>query len=127
MINADSVEAALQRRIVDAEPALRSKALRTSRPDDLRRAMLPNLPPNIVLSPGRIEITADSAAAMVESLIALAMVMENDLNRWEQAISHPRISPPEQDEDLKWFISHIRQNTFEPADNPTSVAGQPSA
>ena len=127
MIAADSVEAALQRRIVQAEPAPRPKPLRVSLPHDLKHAMLPNLPGNIVLSPGKIEITANSATAMVEALMTLAMVMQNDLDRWEQAISHPVSSAPEQDEDLRRLISHLRENTFEQRAIATSAADQPYA
>ena len=85
MITANSVEEALQRRLIDAEPAPRPKALQITLPEDLRRAMLPDLPANVTLAPGRIEITAESATGMVESLFALAMVMQNDLERWQRA------------------------------------------
>lgn len=108
MIAADSVEAALQRRLAAAEPPPRPKALQVSLPDDLRRAMLPDLPANVTLSPGRIEITADTAIGMVESLFALAMIMQNDLDRWQQAIEPPP-APATVDEDLKNFLVHLRQ------------------
>ena len=108
MIAADSVEAALQQRLAAAEPPARPKALRVSLPDDLRRAMLPDLPANVSLSPGRIEITADTAIGMVESLFALAMVMQNDLERWQKAIEPPPASA-EVDEELKGFLAHLRQ------------------
>ena len=48
--------------------------------------MLPDLPPNITLEPGRLEIRADNAQAMLESLVALAMVMTNDLERFRGAV-----------------------------------------
>ncbi len=108
MIAADSVEAALQQRLAAAEPPPRPKAMRVSLPDDLRRAMLPDLPANVSLSPGRIEITADTAVAMVESLFALAMVMQNDLDRWQKAIEPPQ-KPDAVDEDLRGFLAHLRQ------------------
>ena len=57
----------------------RPKALKVSLPEDLRRAQLPDLPANVALSPGRIEITADNAVGMLESLVVLAMVMQNNL------------------------------------------------
>ena len=105
---ADSVEAALQQRLAAAEPPPRPKALRVSLTDDLRRAMLPDLPANVSLSPGRIEITADTAIGMVESLYTLALVMQNDLDRWQQAIEPPP-EPTTVDEDLKSFLAHLRQ------------------
>ena len=86
MIAASSVEEALRQRLLAAGGPPRPKTLRVSRPEDLRRARLPDLPANISLKPGRIEITAGTAVAMLESLLALAMVMQNDLDRFQQAI-----------------------------------------
>ena len=77
IITAESVEAALQKRLSEANPAPRPKALQVSLPDDLRHAMLPDLPGNVTLEPARIEIRADSAEAIVESLCTLAMIMQN--------------------------------------------------
>ena len=108
MIAADSVEAALAARLARAEPAPRSKALRVSLPEDLRGAMLPDLPRNVTLSPGRIEITAPTAAGMVEALMTLALVMQNDLERWQRLIEPPP-EPAAVDEDLKRFLAHLRQ------------------
>ena len=108
MIAADSVEAALQQRLATAEPPPRPKALRVSLPEDLRRAMLPDLPANVSLSPGRIEITADTALTMVESLFTLALVMQNDLDRWQKAIEPPP-APTEVDDELKSFLKHLRE------------------
>jgi hypothetical protein len=43
--------------------------------------MLKDLPQHISLSLGRLEITADSAVAMLESLALLAQAMQNDLTQ----------------------------------------------
>lgn len=86
MIAAPSVEESLRRRVAEAEPPPKSKTLRVSLPMDLRRAMLPDLPPNVLLTPGRIEIQASTAVAMLESLLTLAMVMQNDLDRFKAVI-----------------------------------------
>ena len=109
MITADSVEEALHQRLAEAEPAPRPRLLQVSLPDDLRRAMLPDLPSNVTLSPGRIEITADSAIGMVESLFALAMIMQNDLDRWQHLIEPAQSAPATVDEDLRNFLTHLRQ------------------
>ncbi len=69
--------------------------------------MLPDLPPNVTLAPGRIEITADSASAMIKSLIALAMVMQNDLERWQRAIA-PAAPTSVPDEELSALLSNLR-------------------
>ncbi len=109
MVAAESVEAALQMRLLEADPVPRPKALRVALPDDLRHAMLPDLPGNVTLEPGRIEITAESAEAMVESLFSLAIIMQNDLDRWSQLIEPPREKPAHIGEDLKAFLAHLRK------------------
>lgn len=39
--------------------------------------------------PGRVEIKDSASVAMVGSLLAFAMVMQNDLKRWQQLIEPP--------------------------------------
>lgn len=87
MIKAPSVDGAMRARLAEAEPVPRPKALRVSLPPDLRNAMLPDLPPNITLEPGRLEIRAGSAEALLESLVTLAIVMTNDLERFRVAVA----------------------------------------
>ena len=90
MIAAPSVDEAMRARLAGAEPVPRPKALRVSLPSDLRQAMLPDLAPNITLEPGRLEIRAETAEGMLESLVALAMVMQNDLQRLRELIEPSR-------------------------------------
>lgn len=87
MIKEPSVDEAMRARLAEAEPVPRPKPLRVSLPPDLRNAMLTDLPPNITLEPGRLEIRAESAEAMLESLVTLAMVMTNDLERFRVAVA----------------------------------------
>ena len=108
MVQAPSADEALRSRLLGAEPAPRTRTLRVSLPADLRRAMLPDLPPNVSLSPGRIEVTAPTAIKMLEALCALAMVMQNDLDRF-QAVIEPAPVPPEvSDDELKEMLSRLR-------------------
>ena len=109
MIAAPSVEEALRARMAGAEPPPKPKTLRVSLPADLRRAMLPDLPSNVVLSPGRIEINAATAVAMLESLLALAMVMQNDLGRFQEAIEPPA-APGAEDNELRQFFGRLRES-----------------
>lgn len=107
MIAAPSVEEALRQRSAEAEPPPRSRALRVSLPEDLRRAMLPDLPANITLEPGRLEIRADSAVGMLESLLTLAMVMQNDLDRFGAVIEPQPSSPDVSDTALREMIDRL--------------------
>ena len=108
MIASPSVEEALRQRLLEAEAPPRPKTLRVSLPEDLRRARLSDLPPNITLSPGRLEITASTAVDMLESLLALAMVMQNDLDRFREAIEPPAVPVITTDEELQAFLGRLR-------------------
>lgn len=108
MITAPSVDEALRARLDHVEPVARPKPLKVSLPADLRHAMMPDLPPTITLAPGRLEIRAETAEAMLESLFALAMVMLNDLERFRAAIE-PTPPPDEvRDESLRRLIHEMR-------------------
>ncbi len=106
MSRANSVEEALRTRLGAAEPPPRPKPLRVTLPADLRNAMLPDLPANITLEPGRLEIRAETAVALLESLVTLAAVMGNDLDRFQQAVEPPRASVA--DADLQALLSGMR-------------------
>lgn len=82
MIAAPSVDKGLRDGLAEAEPAPARKRTKVSLPENLRHAMLPDLPANVILAPGRLEISSSTAVEMLESLVALAMVMRNDLDRF---------------------------------------------
>lgn len=109
MIAAPSVEEALRQRLAEAEPPPRPRTLKVSLPEDLRRARLPDLPANVHLSPGRITIQADTAVAMLESLLALALVMQNDLDRFRERIEPPARPPHIDDGELHEWFTAVRE------------------
>ena len=113
MIAAPCVEDALRQRLREAEPPPKPKALRASLPEDLRRARLPDLPANITLQPGRLEVTAATAVGMLESLLALAMVMQNDLDRFQAAIEPPPASEGN-DQELRELFLRLRSGSSLP-------------
>ena len=108
MIAAPSVEEGLRDRLAEAEPAPARKRMKVSLPQDLRHAMLPDLPSNIALSAGLLEIRSQTAVGMLESLIALATIMQNDLDRFQALIEPTRTSPVE-DADLRRWIERMRE------------------
>ena len=111
MVAADSLEGAFRARLMGAEPAPRSKPLRVSLPADLRCAMLRDLPANILLEPGRLEVRADSAEKIVESLMTLGMIMQNDLESVFARLEPP--PPPREsssmDKDLREMLRSLRE------------------
>ena len=109
MIAAPAVEPALQERLAAADPPPRRTTLRTSLPSDLRQAMIEDLPPNVTLSPGRLEITAPTAVAMLESLVTLALVMQNDLERFRTVIEPPPAPPEIGDQEMEQMFGRLRE------------------
>ena len=109
MIAAPSVEEGLRARMLEAEPPPRPRPLRVSLPVDLRSAMLPDLPPNIRLAPGRLEIEAPTAIAMLESLMTLALIMQNDLDRFQAAIEPPSYPPEITDAEIRMHLEQLRK------------------
>jgi len=67
--------------------------------------MLRDLPENIRLSAGRLEITASSAVAMLESLALLAQAMQNDLEQVRSILEPPVFPPHVEDEELQEFLA----------------------
>ena len=110
ILEAPSVEEGLRTRMLEAAPAPKSKPLRVSLPSDLRSARLPDLPPNITLALGRLEINASTAVSMLESLVALAMVMQNDLERFRAVIEPPSTSLVE-DQELRAMVRRLRESS----------------
>ena len=109
MIAAPAVEPALQERLAAADPPPRRTTLRTSLPSDLRQAMMEDLPANVILATGRLEITAPTAVAMLESLVALALVMQNDFERFRTVIEPPPAPPEIGDQELKQMFGRSRE------------------
>ena len=109
LISAPNFEDAFRSRVRDADSPPASKPLRVSLPNDLRSVLVRDLPAHIVLSRGRLEITATSAISLLESLALLAQAMQNDLGQ-VQAIFEPPASPPYiEDDDLREFLADLRR------------------
>jgi hypothetical protein len=108
MIEAPDFDLALRSRVREADAPPAPKPLRVALPSDLRSIMLKDLPQHISLSPGRLEITADSAVAMLESLALLAQAMQNDLTQVQAVLEPPTAPPVVEDDDLRTFLAELR-------------------
>lgn len=107
MVAADSVEAGMQARLLEADAPPKPKTLRVALPADLRNIMLRDLPDNIRLSTGRLEIDAPTAVAMLESLALLAQAMGNDLDQIGNVIEPPR-TPRVGDDELRGLLAGLQ-------------------
>jgi hypothetical protein len=108
MIDAPDFDLALRSRVLEADAPPSPKPLRIALPLDLRSVLLRELPANITLSQGRLEITADSTVVMLESLALLAQAMQNDLAQVQAVLDPPAIPPYVEDDDLRAFLEELR-------------------
>ena len=108
MIDAPDFDLALRSRVLEADAPPSPKPLRIALPADLRSVLLRDLPANITLSPGRLEITADSTVGMLESLALLAQAMQNDLVQVQAVLDPPPAPPHVEDDDLRAFLAELR-------------------
>jgi hypothetical protein len=110
MVEADSVENALRHRLLEAEAPPAPKPLRVALPADLRNVMLRDLPENINLTRGRLEISAPDTIGMLENLALLARALQNDLDSAQATWDPVRESATDEDDDLKAFLLHLRNS-----------------
>ncbi len=113
MIDAPDLDEALRARILEAASPPSSKPLRVPLPQDLRSVTVRDLPGNISLSKGRLEITAESTTSLLESLALLAQAMQNDLAQVEAIIEPPVAPPPVEDDEILSFLAKLRTERFD--------------
>ena len=88
-----------------AEPVPRPRTLKIDLPEDLRSVMLRDLPPEILVEPGRIEVRGNDVASLLQNFYLLVMAMENDLSSVEASLEK-FVAPayaPEKDEMQELF------------------------
>ena len=108
MIDATDFDEAFRTRSREADNPPQTKPLRISLPADLRSVTLYDLPSNIRLSFGKLEIEAGSAIAMLESLALLAQAMQDDTERIHAIFDPPQTPPEIEDDDLKQLLASLR-------------------
>ncbi|MGI4756173.1 MAG: hypothetical protein ACRYGF_04905, partial [Janthinobacterium lividum] len=109
MIAAETVEAGMQARQLEADPPPKPKPLRVALPGDLRSVMLRDLPENIQISRGRLEITAPDATSMLESLWVLAQALTNDLDSAQRLLDPTPPAAQSGDDDLRALLAELRR------------------
>ena len=111
MVVANSVEAALRNRLLQAEAPPAPQPLLVTLPPDLRNVMVRDLPDSIRLSAGRLEIHAPDTEAILEGLALLARALQNDLAGaqavWDPA---PSVNRTPEDAELYALLAGLRSN-----------------
>jgi hypothetical protein len=105
----EDLEAARREKLLLAEPVPRPQFLNNTLSEDLRSVMVRDLPPEITLEPGRLEITGANAEQIVERLWLLAAAMQNDLDTAAASLNPPPAPRRIEDEDLKALFANLRE------------------
>ncbi|RZU29056.1 hypothetical protein [Edaphobacter modestus] len=109
MINADDLHLAHKTRLDTYEPVPKVKGLQIKVPDDLRTIMVRDLPPEVTLEPGRIEILGANSEMLVERLLLLAMALQNDLETAAQRMDPPRRHSERIDDELRAMFQDLAE------------------
>jgi hypothetical protein len=102
-------ESARRELILLAEPVPKPRLLKTTVPEDLRSVMAKDLPPQIMLSPGRLEICGVDGAEILKRLVLLAQAMQNDLRTITEMLDPPPAPVQVEDDELKALFDDLRR------------------
>ncbi|RZU29810.1 hypothetical protein [Edaphobacter modestus] len=115
LITADDLGLEHRARLNTSLPVPRVRLLKMQVPDDLRTVMVRDLPPEITLEPGRIEICGANSVVLMERLLALALALQNDLDTAAQILDPPRHTPELIDNELSKMFRELaeREKNFD--------------
>jgi hypothetical protein len=106
---ADNPETARRERILLSEPVPHPRHLKLTLPEDLRSIMVRDLPQEIALTEGRLEITGRDATEVLERLLLLSRALQNDLDTVLDALNPPPAPPPVEDDELREMFARLRE------------------
>lgn len=89
LLDSENMELAHRERQQLAESAPHRRLFKNTLPKDLESVMLRDLPLDIVIESGRLEITGATADIVLQNLILLAKALENDLDSFRQVLDPP--------------------------------------
>ena len=102
---APDLTVAHRERLQLAEPVPRPRFLKINLPEDLRSVMLRDLPSEVVIEPGRIEIRGADVPSLLQNLYLLILALERDLGSIQATLEPPSVpgNVPKDDEMEKLF------------------------
>jgi len=108
MNNAENLAEARMNRILYSEPTPRIQRLKDTIPEDLRSIMFRDLPSEISVEQGRIEIRGQNADAVFTALLLLARAIENDLWTFQRVLDPVPTPPLVQDDELRQMFADLK-------------------
>ncbi|MBW4038797.1 MAG: hypothetical protein HIU91_07955 [Acidobacteria bacterium] len=115
MILADNLELSHRERVHNFNPAPRRKAITVSVPPEMRSVMVRDLPPEVHLGPGRVEVSGDTVVQIVERLVLLGLALQNDLGTAADIMMPPSPSSSGFNDELKALFQDLRAREIERA------------
>ena len=113
IVAADDPEAARREKLLLAEPVPRPRHIKHTLPEGLRSVMIRDLPMEISLSPGRLEISGKDAEEIFGRLLLLAQAVQNDMDTAAQMLNPPPVERPVEDDDLRELFADLRRREEE--------------
>ena len=107
--DAPDLTAAHRERVQLAEPVPRPRSIRLTLPEDLRSVMMRDLPADVSLTPGKLEIRGETSYAIFEHLYLLLLAMENDLGSVQDSLELPSLPPPVEDDEIRAMFQALRE------------------
>jgi hypothetical protein len=108
VIKADDPALAHRARLDVSHAKPRPRPIGQEIPKELRSVMVRDLPTDITLEPGRLEIRGPNAERIVEMLVLLAQALQNDLHTATQLLDPPRIQLEHVDLELRAMFAELR-------------------
>jgi hypothetical protein len=108
LIQSDNIELSHRERVMNVDPAPRRKAITVSVPAEMRSIMVRDLPPEVHLEAGRIEVTGTTVEQIVERLVLLGLALQNDLPTATDMLVPPKAAPAATDSDLRRLLLDLR-------------------
>jgi hypothetical protein len=118
---ADNPETARREKVLLAEPVPRPRHLKNTLPLGMRSVMVRDLPSEIRLEPGRLEITGKNALEIFERLLLLAQAVQNDLDTAAQIFDPPPATASVENDELHELFADLRRREQEQAQRMSPI------
>jgi hypothetical protein len=107
--HSENPEIAHREKILLAEPVPRPRHIKNTLPQGLRSIMLRDLPPEITIDHGRLEIVGDNAEEVLSRLLLLAQAIQNDMDTVTEKLDPAPLPRVVNDDELRDLFADLRR------------------
>jgi hypothetical protein len=110
---ADNPEAARREKLQLAEPVPRPQHLKNTLPEGLRSVMVRDLPAEIILDRGRLEVVGKNSDEIFSRLLLLAQAIQNDTDTAAEMLDPPPVHRSVENDELTELFADLRRREQE--------------